>query len=245
MADGNSPLDTTIRIVTPENIAFHYRLAGPFRRLPAYLLDLLIQASLIIALYWALSTVVQSRASYGVGLVIAFSIYWGYGAFLETFWNGQTLGKKAAGIRVVSASGLPITGWQATLRNILRAADFALFFLNVAAISFLLTKRFQRIGDLAADTMVVVDEARRLRRVRDAEGAEVEELLTAIPASFVADAAMAEALASYVAKRDVLSPARRREVAGHLARPMIRGFGLAESVDPDALVRAAYRKVYL
>ena len=43
MSSASTPLDTTVDIVTPENIAFHYQLAGPFRRFPAYLIDVCIQ----------------------------------------------------------------------------------------------------------------------------------------------------------------------------------------------------------
>ena len=42
MALNDPPLDATIDVVTPENIAFEYRLAGPFRRLPAFLLDFFV-----------------------------------------------------------------------------------------------------------------------------------------------------------------------------------------------------------
>ena len=50
-----SQIDSTVEIVTPENIAFRYRVAGPFRRLPAFLLDLMIRWALIVVIAIACS----------------------------------------------------------------------------------------------------------------------------------------------------------------------------------------------
>ena len=49
-----APLDTTIEVVTPENIAFEYQLAGPFRRLPAFLIDLFLRVAFFFLLLFAI-----------------------------------------------------------------------------------------------------------------------------------------------------------------------------------------------
>lgn len=238
------PLDTTIRIVTPENIAFDHRLAGPFRRLPAYALDLLILFAIGAGTLFLTELLIPSSARVGVALVVGFFLFWGYGGLCETFFNGQTLGKRALGIRVVSTRGLPINGWQAVLRNVLRAVDFAMFFLMATALSFLFTRRFQRLGDLAADTMVVVEEGRRFRAVRAVPAEGLEALEARIPASFVVDRRLADALAAYAARRGLLTAPRRREIAMHLARPLAERFGIDGDVDPDRLVCALYRREF-
>lgn len=237
------PLDTTIRIVAPENISFSYRLAGPFRRLPAFIIDLVVQGVLI----WGTATLLMLSgvtASMGVFFAFTFLVVWCYGGVCETYLNGRTPGKIALGIRVISIEGLPIDPQQAILRNLLRIVDISMY-MAVGAASFLVTKRFQRLGDLAAGTMVIVDENHHLRTVRSVSDPRVDALLGEIPATFQPDAAMAEALASYVQRRDLLGPARRTEVARHLANSLIRRFQLPPATDPDLLLLAMYKRVYI
>src|SRR5262249_32516121 len=112
------PLDTTVRLATPERIIFEYLLAGPFHRVCAYLLDLVVIVFLLLLVFFLTQVVsLGSMAGLGPALVAFFAITWGYGAFCEAVFNGQTLGKRAVGIRVVSDRGVPITGAQAVLRN--------------------------------------------------------------------------------------------------------------------------------
>src|SRR3982751_3116061 len=92
------PLDTTVRLVTPERITFPYPLAGPFRRACAYLVDVLVRILLVIA-------ALVSPSGIGIMLVVYFAMEWGYPGFCEAVFNGQTPGKRAMGIRVVSDRG--------------------------------------------------------------------------------------------------------------------------------------------
>lgn len=242
MADEREPLDTTIRIVAPENIAFSYRLAGPFRRIPALLIDLAI----LFVVIWISATVLVMaglQAGLGVFLALLFLLFWGYGGFCETYLNGQTPGKMAMGIRVISVEGLPIDAQQAILRNLLRVADIT-FYCLTAGVSYLVTERFQRIGDLAAGTMVVIEEKRQLRAVRQVNDPRIDSLLAELPATFTPDADMTEAIASYIRRRDLLGPARRKEVASHLALPLIQHLQLPVGTDPDWLLIALYKRVY-
>src|SRR5204862_1965785 len=149
------PLDATIRVVTPENIAFEYRLAGPFRRLPAFLLDFCVGTALFIALSIVIQMTVSIASPYlAVALLflLFFVIWWFYGVLFETFMNGQTPGKYVLGLRVLTDSGQPIDGMQATLRNLLRAADLLLPLLGLFVMS--LNRKYQRLGDLVAGTIV-------------------------------------------------------------------------------------------
>jgi uncharacterized RDD family membrane protein YckC len=242
MANDFEPLDTTIQIIAPENISFSYRLAGPFRRLPAVLIDVLI----CVVSIWAVGTLLFFLGlQAGVGLFFAFLflLVWGYGGICETYLNGQTPGKMAMRIRVISTEGLPIDAQQAILRNLLRVVDIAMYFL-VGGVAFLFTRRFQRLGDLAAGTMVVIEEKRRLRAVRQVSDPRIDQLLADLPATFEPDATMAEAIAGYIGRRDLLGHARRREVANHLAQPLIRKLNLPASTDPDWLMIALYKRVY-
>ena len=60
---------------------------------------------------------------FGLVLVGFFVVYWFYGAYMETRVNGQALGKRLCGIRVISVDGHAIDGVQATLRNFFRFLD--------------------------------------------------------------------------------------------------------------------------
>ena len=179
MADHAAELDTSIEIVTPENIAFQYRVAGPFRRLPAYLIDLVIRfvvaAVGMYCLVLSFHAIGLGEAGLGVGLALWFIVAWFYGGVFETYFNGQTPGKRMMHIRVVSADGQPIAGWQAVLRNVLRFVDGQpMFSYQVGLVAASCNRRFQRLGDLVCGTMVVVEDRQRLdgvMRIGDPRGA--------------------------------------------------------------------------
>ncbi len=110
-------LDTTIAVVTPENIAFDYQLAGPFRRLPAYLIDLAVRwgVIIIVVVCLALAGLVASFSGFGSfvlasGFILYFLISWFYGTVLETYFNGRTIGKWACGIRSLILTVAPSAG---------------------------------------------------------------------------------------------------------------------------------------
>jgi uncharacterized RDD family membrane protein YckC len=142
------PLDCVVRLVTPERIVIVHPLAGPSRRFVAYLIDLVLLGALIfLALVLSLFLSMGSMAGFGPPLLALFLLSWGYGAFCEGVYNGQTVGKRAMGIRVVSERGVPISGAQAILRNLVGTVDGLFpFFFQVALASMILTRKFQRLG---------------------------------------------------------------------------------------------------
>jgi len=247
------PIDTRIEVLTPENIAFAYRLAGPFRRLPAYLIDIAVRTAFVILLFLILTFVfgLAGLAGLGVGLslVVWFALEWFYGGLFETFWNGQTPGKRLLGLRVLSIDGEPVNGFQAVLRNVLRSVDAmpAVFLVPTYHVGLLAAggnRRFQRLGDLAAGTMVVVEEPNHTAGVVRVEEPESLALMDEIPSSFVAGRSLTLALSTYVERRNHLSPARRGEIAEHLAAPLREKFALPAETDSDALLCAVYRHVF-
>lgn len=145
----------TIR--TPENVSFEFELAGIASRAVAWVIDVLVMGMLLglgMLLVGALGVVLGGLAA-AIYFVIAFTVQWGYGALLEWYGSGQTVGKRVVGIRVLQASGTRITLMQAAVRNLVRIVDFlpALYFAGGACA--LLDKKGRRLGDLAADTVVV------------------------------------------------------------------------------------------
>lgn len=266
MTPRHQPLDATIDIVTPENISFRYRVAGPFRRLPAFLIDLMLRVGVWMALMFLLGIadlidIFDSAFGVAVILILIFIMEWLYGGLLETFWNGQTVGKRVMGIRVLSTDGQPINGLQAMMRNILRFADmmplipFAAVFDQPSALPIptfviglvapLLNQRFQRLGDIVCGTMVVIEEKGLMFEAAKIDDPRVPQLAAELPAGFSVSRTMARALATYVDRRHLFTPPRRREIARHIGEPLIRRFGLQPDTSYDLLLCALHYRTFL
>jgi uncharacterized RDD family membrane protein YckC len=160
------PAPEKLIIDTPEQVALEFELAGAGSRFLALALDTLLQAAglLIVALFAIAAVVVGVLVSQGPGtwgiaiaIVLAFILYYGYFAVFEALWSGQTPGKRWVGLRVISESGRPIGVYDALLRNLLRIVDSLPALYALGILSIFLTSRNQRIGDLAAGTVVVHD----------------------------------------------------------------------------------------
>jgi len=243
----DEPLDTSVRLVTPERVQFRYPLAGPFRRSMAYLIDAAVLFGLIV-IGSILSSLVTlgSVAGRGPTQAIAFALIWGYGAFCEGVFNGQTVGKRALGIRVMTTQGVPITGSQAAIRNLIGTVDGPIPFLYLPGLtSMVLTSRFQRLGDLAAGTMVVVEESRFGASMPRVEEAVLEGVLPYLPLRLSAGPEMARALSDYVRHRNRFGRDRREEIARNLARPLRQLHGLPDSATSDAVLCAFYHRLFL
>jgi uncharacterized RDD family membrane protein YckC len=123
--------------------------AGFWRRALASLLD---NAVWILFLFWIYVWIVEGAYAVGIVAVLAFfSLWFNYFAFCEWRW-GQTIGKNATGIEVRSIDRRPrLTYGQASIRNLLRLVDFFV----IGEVMIAATKRRQRLGDLAAKTVVL------------------------------------------------------------------------------------------
>jgi uncharacterized RDD family membrane protein YckC len=274
MAREPQHIDATIEVVTPENIEFKYRVAGPFRRLPAFLVDLGIRGVVLFALSMLLQTLVipsivlgDASLMYlanGLLMLAAYVFEWFYGGLFETYMNGQTPGKWLLGIRVVTVEGQPISGMQAMLRNLVRAVDLFPYVLiilpgptpeaqailplptgMVALVTMALNRRFQRLGDMVGGTMVVIEERTWLLGVAKLEDPRAAQLAAYLPPKFEVSRSLARALAAYVERRGFFSPPRRREIARHLAEPLLREFGLPLDTSHDLLLCALYYKAFV
>ncbi|MEZ6106491.1 MAG: RDD family protein [Pirellulaceae bacterium] len=290
--DVSQQLDTTERIVTPENIAFEQHCAGIFSRGLAFLIDVIVFAvvwlvmlfiewMLALAVIWA---AIQLGVSSllddvffivaGVNLVVLFVSYWLVWGWTESRFNGRTLGKLALGIRTVSVSGHPINGWQAMVRSIVRGVELMPFvtwgmvvgiiipprtFASQYDPSFLplytsmpfgtgligllfltLFPRFQRLGDIVAGTMVVYDRSRKNPGLAELEDPRTAALAEFIPTSFRPRRELVKAISVYVHRRARLSEARRSEIAGHIAKPLLARFGMLPDTNYDLLICAIY-----
>ncbi|HEX5234534.1 MAG TPA: RDD family protein [Silvibacterium sp.] len=159
-----------LTIDTPEQVSIRFPVAGIGSRFLAALTDSLVQGVAYIVLFLLFALIVNSAAKatgdngfsrngdkwFIAGLIfIHFLMYWGYFTLFETFWNGQTPGKKLLKIRVIQLSGRQITFFEAMTRNLIRFVDMLPGFYLVGVIAMLCNRQHQRLGDLAASTLVV------------------------------------------------------------------------------------------
>jgi uncharacterized RDD family membrane protein YckC len=149
---------TNIHVIkTPEGIVFSQLLAGPVARFAAWFIDLMVIMACLTMLNYALLLlmVISPDMAGAAGALGYFVISIGYGALCEWGWRGQTIGKRMLRLRVVDAQGLRLQFNQIMMRNLLRFVDAlpALYF--VGGVACLWNRKCQRLGDLAANTIVV------------------------------------------------------------------------------------------
>lgn len=155
-----------LSIETPELVAIQMPLAGIGSRFIALLVDYLIWIPGILLLGKIFSFFMPGISAFSklseqwavaVYLFLIFLFNWGYFTLFEAFWNGRTPGKRVAGIRVIQRSGRAIGLVESMARNFIRYIDQIPLFYAVGAITMFATRDHQRLGDLAAGTLVVRD----------------------------------------------------------------------------------------
>lgn len=154
-----------LNIQTPENVVFGYEVAGIGSRFLAALVDTLLIAAAEFVLFLALlfafrgffnsSDFTIAPWIVAVAGLLSFAILWGYYIFFELYWNGQTPGKRWAGVRVIRTDGMPITLAESVIRNLVRLVDFLPASYGVGVVAMFINEQSRRLGDLAAGTVVV------------------------------------------------------------------------------------------
>lgn len=236
-------VDTVAEIDTPERVRFRYRLAGPGSRGVAYVLDLLIQGTVMavaVALNAAFALFGEVAAGAGVGLflLVLFLLAWIYGAFFEWLWAGQTPGKWATGLRVVRSDGAPI-GWSdALLRNLARGVDALPFLYVVGGIATVMDPRMRRLGDLLAGTMVVVEQGTSLGDAVEVDPPVTEAERQALPVRVTLTPDERRAIEGLLSRRPQLGEARVEELAAMLAPTLAARTGVEAPTALRTLVLA-------
>jgi uncharacterized RDD family membrane protein YckC len=146
-------LDTTRRVATPEGIELTLHLAGPVPRALAWAIDLVLRIGVVFVVQ--MIALPLGKSGLGVVLITAFFVEWLLPAWFETFWRGQTPGKRAFRLAVLNDDGTPVRWPAALTRNLLRAVDFLPIAYGVGLVAMLANRDFKRLGDLAAGTVVV------------------------------------------------------------------------------------------
>ena len=153
----NSDKINRLLIKTPEGIIFSLILAGPVTRLLAWAVDIgcIAVATIILGLLLGFLKIISVDFSSAVTALVGFIISISYAITLEWYWRGQTLGKKLLRLRVMDVQGLRLQFSQIMIRNIMRFVDSLPAFYAVGGLACFFSRRAQRLGDFAANTIVV------------------------------------------------------------------------------------------
>jgi uncharacterized RDD family membrane protein YckC len=233
---------------TDEGVTFAQPLAGPVARALAWSVDaaMLLLLSALAAWVVVLLAWLAPGLAAALGSLLFFGLQTGYAMALEWFWRGQTVGKRVVGLRVVDAAGLRLTPAQVVVRNLLRVVDALPAAYLVGGAACVLSRRGQRLGDLAAGTVVVRGPRAAAPDARGVLGGRFNTLRAHphLAARLRQRVGAAEATAALQAlrRRDLLEPAARvalfRAFAEHFRRAVPFPPEAVEGLTDEAYVRA-------
>jgi uncharacterized RDD family membrane protein YckC len=232
-------------IETPEGVSVTVPLAGVGSRFIAAMIDFAIQATIaIVALVVFVTYGVGGGAGAGIFAIVVFMVFFTYDVAFEVLADGRTPGKRWTGLRVVLADGQPITFVPSSIRNLIRPIDFLPSGYLIGIATILVTKRNQRLGDLAAGTIV---ERAPLKSKRPAPPPVIApvELPTSVVAWDVSAISATDiaTVRSFLERRASLEWGARTELARTMAsrlRPRVGGLSeTAPLSDEDFLEQLA------
>lgn len=228
-------------ISTPEGLELELTLAGLGSRMISFIIDTALQYAIIAlaALVFILPTALaEAGLLLGISLfliVVAFVLLGGYDISFEVLNGGRTPGKLWTGLRVVRDDGGPITLGPSAVRNLLRLVD-GMLTLNLGyVLAVVFSSRNQRIGDMAAGTLVV-----RERRGRE-EAPAVRSRDHDVEAWDVATVSEDElsAVRRFLERRTTLAASARQRIAWELVRRLRPKVGGApDAMDPESFLEA-------
>lgn len=231
--------DTSLLIETPENLTLEADIAGFGSRCMAALFDytIILFAEFVLLLI-ARDTLQLPRenspaVNFALVVLAQFIIFFAYHLVFEFFWNGQTPGKRRLHVRVVRQDGLPVTPTATVIRNFVRLFDFLPIFYGVGFIALFVTKRTQRLGDLAAGTIVIREHPQvTLTTIQEDQKVHYVRIMRTepVPQYIQIDLLSEEdraAVSDYLRRRTTM--AMREPVAGMLAKRVAVKMGLTPS----------------
>src|SRR5260370_34840154 len=212
-----------LAVATAEGVLFRLPLAGPASRLYAMLLDIAIVLGTVNGLGLLVYWIFAKAPGFGVMVITLaeFAIGFAYGALLEGFWNGQTIGKRLFHLRVIDQAGLPLRIEQAWVRNLMRVFDALPFAYPIGGISALSSPLMQRFGDRVAGTLVVRQTPLAVPGeeswTRQKYNSFMEYPTIAVHLRRAATPELASLIQDALRRRNELAPYARREIYPELA----------------------------
>jgi uncharacterized RDD family membrane protein YckC len=244
----------TLQIQTPEGVVFSLTSAGLFSRFLAWTVDAAVIAASasIISIVTTFIAILSPDFANALFVILYAVISVGYGIFTEWRWRGQSWGKRLLRLRVIDASGLKLQRSQVVIRNLLRPVDLLPAAYLLGGIFFYWSQRGQRLGDLAANTIVISIPDTRLVDLRQIEESKYNSFrdyphLEARLRQRVTPAEAALALDA-VLRRDEIRPEARvevfREIAAHLRSLVPFEDKIDETITDEQFVRNAVASIY-
>ncbi|RKU27264.1 RDD family protein [Candidatus Poribacteria bacterium] len=228
-------MNEQLSIETPEQIDLSFQKAGIGSRFYAALIDTgLLTLIALVGYYVNRNFIMELGETLGnwlgaLGGIIVFALFWGYYMVFEVTTNGQSLGKRALGLRVIKEGGYPIGFADSAIRNLVRLADFLPFFYGAGLLAMLINKDWRRLGDLAAGTLVV-KTARTDRKLTGANSKAASSINIPPQQTFTYSAWIQPELVTenelgvireYLGRRAMLPKLRRSELGRTIADPII------------------------
>ncbi len=231
-----------LTIETPEHIQVSYTLPGLLSRAAAYGFDLVFSLVLVavavgslailfllLGLIFGSPTVpsgsggldIWAMGAISVAVFVARGCYYVY---FEVRRNGQSPGKSLMGLRVMREGGYPITLAHSAIRNILRLVDALPAFYAVGSLALLSNSKRQRLGDLAAGT-VVVRQVAEMEQAESLTVTEEDQSAEPIPESAKLPAAVYDITVEFLKRRHLMTQSARRRIARLLAELAIHATG--------------------
>ena len=250
MTDAQSSRASTaveLTIATAEGVLFRLPLATPASRLYAMLLDMAIVLGTVNGMGLLVHWILAKAPGFGVMVITLaeFAIGFAYGALLEGFWNGQTIGKRLFHLRVIDQAGLPLRIEQAWVRNLMRIFDALPFAYLLGGISALSSPWMQRFGDRVAGTVVVRQTPLAVPReeswTQQKYNSFMEYPSIAVHLRRAATPELASLIQEALRRRNQLAPYARREIYRELASYLQSEI----SPFPDELVERLSDEQYL
>jgi len=241
-------------IQTPEGVVFNLIVAGLFTRFLAWSIDgaAIATTSSLLGIIIQLLAILSPDFAQAIFVITYFAMSVGYGIFTEWRWRGQSWGKRILRLRVIDASGLKLQLSQIVIRNLLRPVDLLpLCYLVGGTVSFL-SGRGQRLGDLAANTVVIsIPETFTIdpRQLKESKYNSFHDYphLEARLRQRVQPAEAALALDA-VLRRDEIEPEARlelfRQIAAHFRSLVTFEEKMDEAITDEQFVRNAVASIY-
>ncbi|WFB36764.1 RDD family protein [Kiritimatiellota bacterium B12222] len=212
-----------LTLTTEDSVSFSVQLASPLLRAFALGIDIMVILGTLslVRILLILFKLLGPDAYIAINVLVTFVVSIGYFMLLEWIWSGQTIGKRIMGIRVMDASARRLSSSQIVIRNLFRSLDMLPYFYFVGGCVSMCSKRFQRLGDHVADTLVVRTRRRPHPEIRNLPPMKFNSLkkYPRLEASLRRELGPQEAelLARALLRRDELSPEARLDVFHQLA----------------------------
>jgi uncharacterized RDD family membrane protein YckC len=252
MAEQTYTFDDELVIATPEHVELYFVLASIGSRFLAAFIDHIIQiiaiAAVSLSVYvldykfpdWAFNKWLAAAS-----ILLTFGIYVGYFAMFETFWSGQTPGKRWMKLRVIRDDGRPIGFFEALVRNLIRILDMIppspVPSYAVGVMTIILSPESKRVGDYVAGTVVVKErstEAPPLKEIIELSDAEARYLRKIPQQTFRSNLRILSkeevtAIEMFMRRRYDLTAEARSRLATRLAMSLYQKLGITPDFMPN------------